>query len=74
VTVTTAPTYPRVRADIVRDVLRRHERNQSWLARHLGVHRAHLSRILSGEFPTTDRVRVRMCEVLNLPESVLFEV
>jgi transcriptional regulator with XRE-family HTH domain len=70
--MTIASHQPRIRADIVLDVLARQERNQAYLARKMGVSRSYLTRLLNGERPATPAVRARLCQALNLPDVVLF--
>jgi transcriptional regulator with XRE-family HTH domain len=70
--MTIASTQPRIRADIVLDLLARQERSQAWLARHMRVSSAQLTRVLKGDRPATLEFRQRLCQVLNLPEVCLF--
>jgi transcriptional regulator with XRE-family HTH domain len=70
--MTIASHQPRIRADIVLDVLTRQERSQVWLSRRMGVSRSLVTRVLKGERPATPEFRERLSRALDLPEVVLF--
>jgi transcriptional regulator with XRE-family HTH domain len=70
--MTIASNQPRIRADVVLDVLARQERDQAWLSRRMGVSRSLVTRVLKGERPATPAFRARLSRALDLPEIVLF--
>ena len=53
-------------------VLEAMERTPAWLARRMGVHEAHVSRVLRGQRTITRRFVARACQALALPEEALF--
>lgn len=56
----------------IQAVLERMEREQSWLARHMGVSPSLVSMVLAGRKPISRNFVVRACRVLGLPEAALF--
>jgi plasmid maintenance system antidote protein VapI len=70
--MTIASNQPRIRADVVLDVLARQERDQAWLGRKMGVSRSLVTRVLNGSRPATPEFRARLSRALDLPEIVLF--
>jgi transcriptional regulator with XRE-family HTH domain len=56
----------------VEQVLRQRERTISWLAGKLGISASYMWRVLHGERRPTPRIKRRIAEVLDVPESLLF--
>ena len=48
------------------------ERTWAWLARRIGISKAYMSKLVSGERPMTERVRVAICKELKMPEDLIF--
>lgn len=53
-------------------ILQRLERDESWLARKMGLHKTTVWRVLRGYRRITPDFVERACAVLNLPADVLF--
>jgi transcriptional regulator with XRE-family HTH domain len=54
------------------DILAAMERDQSWLARKMGVSPALVNHVLLGRRSITRSFVMRACAALNLPESAVF--
>jgi plasmid maintenance system antidote protein VapI len=44
-------------------------RTKWWVAKELGTHPSHLSKLISGERPITERVAIRLASVFDVPVS-----
>ena len=59
-------------AEASMDMLQRRERNQRWLADHLGISQAHMTLLLQGKRQWTDDLKRQVADILQAPAWLLF--